>query len=429
MAFDLSWKISSELTHRHEQRLLVHERNDGGGKRTNVQGRPLDGTEIAKWNVFLQGHDGDVTFMVKHCLLMGTSEAPRIFSWAFDKTFKRWKKEPSNTTVHDVVSTPFTALRGSKVDGSWSGFSDDLFIKDELPDHTAESGKDVILGNAASLDETLAEDRHKQNLRKLEIVPSIRRYGEQRRVTSLVPFGKILGTARHLGGLHAFNGSNKAVIEFRLQAMPANWSALRGFWFARSPWSHRRFISLSRIVSASITGLDAYAASPGELNRLDKKTCRYLRALSKGRAYDSAATESHGRSWTNAQLLHKWKLLSARAQIAIRRVKWWQAMTEHNHAHLQTMSAIWGQLAGEAQTLTAEGSLSPTANPFAVAFSEDLHLFAGLSGTEDFSNSGRKSDSRWYPFLTTKTSESPSSAQNSNSCEQRHSPIKRSGTH
>ena len=59
-------------------------------------------------------------------------------------------------------------------------------------------------------------------------------------------------------------------------------------------------------------------------------------------------------------------------------------MTEHNQAHLQTMSAIWGQLPGEAQTLTAEGFLSPTANPFAVAFSEDLHLFAGLSGTEVF---------------------------------------------
>ena len=45
--------------------------------------------------------------------------------------------------------------------------------------------------------------------------------------------------------------------------------------------------------------------------------------------------------------------------------------------------AVWGQLSGEASALTDEGSLSPTANPFAVAFSEDLHLFAGLSGTED----------------------------------------------
>ena len=58
-----------------------------------------------------------------------------------------------------------------------------------------------------------------------------------------------------------------------------------------------------RIVSASITGLDAYAASPGELNRIDKKVCRYLRALDCAKAFDCAATECHGRSWTNAQPL------------------------------------------------------------------------------------------------------------------------------
>ena len=178
------------------------------------------------------------------------------------------------------------------MDGSRSGFAYDLFTKDELPDHTAESTKDIILSNAPSLDETLAEDKYKQNLRKLEIVPSIRRHGEQRRLTSLVPFGEILGRARHFGGRYAFKGSNKALIECRLQAMAANWSALRGFWFARSPWSHRRLIFMSRIVSASITGLDACAASPGELNRLDKNLCRNLKAHSEGRAYDSAATES-----------------------------------------------------------------------------------------------------------------------------------------
>ena len=59
-------------------------------------------------------------------------------------------------------------------------------------------------------------------------------------------------------------------------------------------------------------------------------------------------------------------------------------MTEHDHAHLQTMAAIRGQLPDEAQTLTAERFLASTANPYAVAFSDDLHLFEGLSGTEDF---------------------------------------------
>ena len=166
--------------------------------------------------------------------------------------------------------------------------------------------------------------------------------------------------------------------------MAANWAAQRGFWFARSPWSHRRLIFMSRIGSAEITGLDAYAASPGELNGLDKKVCRYLRALSKGKAYEIAANQCHGSSWTNAQLLHKWRVLAARAEVAIRRVKWWQAMTEHNHAHLQTMAAIWGQLPDKAPTLTSGGFLEPKAYAFAVAFSEGLHLFAGLSGTEDF---------------------------------------------
>ena len=89
------------------------------------------------------------------------------------------------------------------------------------------------------------------------------------------------------------------------------------------------------------TDLVAYAASPGELNRIDKKVCRYLRALSTGTANDLAATESHGRSLTNAQFFHKWKVLPARAEIAIRRVKRRQAMTEHSHAHLQTLAAIW----------------------------------------------------------------------------------------
>ena len=49
-----------------------------------------------------------------------------------------------------------------------------------------------------------------------------------------------------------------------------------------------------------------------------------------------------------------------------------------HHAHLQTMAAIWRLLPDEAHALTAEGFLAPTANPIAVAFSEDLHPFAGF---------------------------------------------------
>ena len=60
-------------------------------------------------------------------------------------------------------------------------------------------------------------------------------------------------------------------------------------------------------------------------------------------------------------------------------------MAEHNHAHLADNGGnIWRQLPDGLHTTTSEGVLAPTGNPFAVAFSEDVHLFAGLSGTEDF---------------------------------------------
>ena len=93
--------------------------------------------------------------MVKHGLLMGTSEAPRIFSWSFDKTTKRWKLG-HQTPPSMMLSAPFAGMKGTKVDGSWSGFADDLFIKDEVPEHTAEAAKDIIMDNAESLDAALA---------------------------------------------------------------------------------------------------------------------------------------------------------------------------------------------------------------------------------------------------------------------------------
>ena len=115
--------------------------------------------------------------MVKHGLLMGTSEVPRIFSWSFDKTTKRWKLE-HQTPPSMMLSAPFAGMKGTKVDCAWSGFADDLFIKNEVPEHTAEAAKDIIMDNAESLDAALAEDRYKQNLRKPEISPSERYWAQ-----------------------------------------------------------------------------------------------------------------------------------------------------------------------------------------------------------------------------------------------------------
>ena len=49
LAFDYDGELSPKLTHKHGQRLLLNKgRDGGGGKRTNVQGRPMDGAEFTK---------------------------------------------------------------------------------------------------------------------------------------------------------------------------------------------------------------------------------------------------------------------------------------------------------------------------------------------------------------------------------------------
>ena len=139
--------------------------------------------------VFLQGRDGEFTFMVKHGLLVEISVTPRISSWSSDKTFRRWTLT-HQTSPSIMLSKFFAGMDGTKMDGSRSCFADDLFIKYAPPDHTAKSSKDVILDNATSIDTTLAEKRYKQNLDKLETVPRIRRYGEQGLLAKLVLFGQ-----------------------------------------------------------------------------------------------------------------------------------------------------------------------------------------------------------------------------------------------
>ena len=142
-----------------------------------------------------------------------------------------------------MLSAPFTALRGSKVDGSWSGVCGRSV---DLPDHTVESAKGHHLEQRSAIGRGRWRRTGVNNIFVSGRLCPVSADTGNNHDSPLVPFGKILGRARHLGGRHAFNGSNKAEIDCRLQAMAANWLALRGFWFARSPWSHRRLIFLSR---------------------------------------------------------------------------------------------------------------------------------------------------------------------------------------
>ena len=107
---------------------------------------------------------------------------------------------------------------------------DGLFIKDELPDHAAESVKDTILNNASSLDETrwrrTGINKTFESWILCPMSADMESKGDSHRWSLLE---RSFGRARQFGRGYSFNGRNKTEIECRLQGVTANWSALRGF--------------------------------------------------------------------------------------------------------------------------------------------------------------------------------------------------------
>ena len=175
-------------------------------------------------------------------------------------------------------------------------------------------------------------------------------------------------------------------------------------------------------MSASITGLDACVASPGELNRIDKKVFRYLRAFSKGKAYEHAATESHDRSWTKA-------------------TPQMEGATSKSGDRNPTSKAVAGNDGAQSRTPADNGGNMGTAPRRAterchqkVSWRKQQTLSQSLSlktcmCLQDCRARRISSNFLWCPFSTTKTSETPSSVKTSNSCEQQYSPNKHSGIH
>ena len=127
-------------------------------------------------------------------------------------------------------------------------------------------------------------------------------------------------------------------------------------------------VGTARVLVCAVTGIDSYAASSGGVIRLHKKVCAYFLPLSE-KAQDRAASEKHGRSWTNAQLLHK---VEGVASTHGERVEESDSVAGSDGAQPQ----------GEEPNTDTKGLLGTHCESFCSGFfSEDLHLFQRSSGT------------------------------------------------
>ena len=175
-----------------------------------------------------------------------------------------------------VFRTPL--LDNSPVDGSIFTFLDDV-LKFLLACSAAEAGRNYE-NKTPSLTEHLTHMFFLQNEGKQESIGFLQDRREARRLFAPgLLQGKVCVHMRELGALLSPSGSNKPEREARIGAANKGWNQLQCFWTASAPYRVKRIAFISRVMSAALSGLEAFYFTPADAKALDITLVKKLRAM------------------------------------------------------------------------------------------------------------------------------------------------------
>ena len=129
-----------------------------------------------------------------------------------------------------------------------------------------------------------------------------------------------------------------------------------------------------------MSAAETYAWHESKMQEINSMLCKKMRVMLRGRA--KTVDNGRVRQWSNQQLHEHWRIPPVSVEVAVRRVRWLQAMPRDELNHAQPHAAIFGRFLGK-EVLEEKGGLCEGANPFAVAFHRDVYLFEGVTGTEE----------------------------------------------
>jgi len=348
----------------------------------------------------LEAIDGTLVYIVGDGGLQGTGEAPIFFLASFLKKITSWLLDVDmfRVTKPAIVTC---AIFGGKVDGSISGFADDIFRKLPLPmqiptSQRAEAAVDILKFSNQTYDE--ATTPYKQNMAKQEIVPVLGAHSQTKQFARMMADVQVGASARHLGGRYVWNGSNAEEIGRRLQAIVIAWIRMGEFWHSRAPWAYKRLVFISSVQSVAVTGLTSYNILSSEAARIDVQLVKLLRSMMRGKASDK--TGVHIVALSNAQVFTHWRICPTEVELTALRIGWLQSMVRWPEAHEHIIACLWGQLRCEDRpTLDAHGQLSTSANPFAVRLATDMSELISTGMVEDFDEEWKLTGCSWISLF------------------------------
>ena len=171
---------------------------------------------------------------------------------------------------------------GLKCDGSLSCYADDIFKKRIIPENTALAAAEMVRKDDAAFDEKMAEAGYCQNKVKRDIVPCLRARGQNRELAELIEVGNVVGAARYIGALYAWNGASARELSQLIRAVVSGWKELGSFWVSRAPFALKRSLFIGQVVGAAQSAGTALLLTDGQCARLDGRICKHFAGDDEG---------------------------------------------------------------------------------------------------------------------------------------------------
>ena len=189
--------------------------------------------------------------------------------------------------------------------------------------------------------------------------------------------GEKANTARYLGAWPQSNNKMTTDITKHIQAMRTGYFAFYGIWSSkRIPFPLKKLFFTALVTSAAISGLEPFALTSQDLERLETAHVLLIRRLFGREGWGSSKSDKQHRSISNDAIRKGAQMPTLDSLIRQRRLTWIQSMLKKPYHHEQYFASMFGSFVWEKQKdLTEEGVTGiPTkeANPALKQLYNDL---------------------------------------------------------
>ena len=337
----------------------------------------------------IQAWDGPLDVVPGSGALPGDSIAANEFVELYHPAIDGWLEELRDT-AHGADLVVFEPVSSQWVDVAVTSYADDLAQKvvfDTMPELEA-----AMAHNNSSLDAALRTNDIVQNADKAETVVSWCGTGAQAQLRSLyrgqhtLP-GRVVPSARYLGGRLHYQGSNVPERHKRLSAARAAFYLHHGLWGANVPLRSSRLLFKGQVVETVWSGLDAYVLTAADCRALDGLVLHLARKLLRGRG--CLKVEGPDGSLVYKGLPNKriWQLLGCAdtaAEMRVRRLNTWKRAVRQPHLHAAFLASHWASLGCEATgPLDDDGAIAGPANPWLRQLASDIEALGTFDDTAE----------------------------------------------